>query len=163
SARALPGLAVAEHAAEGAALDLERIGALQRNRRVVIAATVGIMNPARPLAALRLHVDQDPCAGVDGIAAQIGAAFLDANVALALGAHALEIDIAERAGVAGRGDLDAGNAVAVARRFNTNALAVDLERNSAGMRRGGGHQQCGENVELLHESLLKRLASGWRR
>src|SRR6476659_10144206 len=84
SARALPGLAAAEHAAEGAALDLERIGAFQRDRGVVIAAAVGIMDPAGPLAALGLHVDQDSCAGVDGIAAQIGAAFLDANVALVL-------------------------------------------------------------------------------
>ena len=29
--------------------------------------------------------------------------------------------------------------------------------NSAGMRRGGGHQQCGEDVELLHDRLLSGL------
>jgi hypothetical protein len=78
-------------------------------------------------------------------------------VVLALGAHALEIDIAERAVISGRRDLDAGERAAVARRFDTNALAVDLERHAAGMRRGGGHQQCGEDVELLHEGLLSGL------
>src|SRR6185369_2081264 len=77
-------------------------------------------------------------------------------------AHALEIDIAERAGIAGRDHLDAGNGVAVARRFNANALAVDLEGNSAGMRRGGGHQQCGEDVELLHDGLPEWLVSALR-
>ena len=81
----------------------------------------------------------------------------DVITVLALRAEALEIDIAERAVIAGRGDLDAGNGVAVARRLNTNALAVDLEGNAAGMRRGGGHQQCGEDVELLHDRLLSGL------
>src|SRR6478609_3206240 len=57
SAHALPGLAAAEHAAEGATLDAERVGALHRNRRVVIAAAVGIVNPAAPFRAFRFHVD----------------------------------------------------------------------------------------------------------
>src|SRR6201985_3140133 len=54
-----PGLAAAEHAAERAALHLQRIGALHRDRRVVIAAAVRIVNPAGPFRAQRLHVDQN--------------------------------------------------------------------------------------------------------
>jgi hypothetical protein len=76
-------------------------------------------------------------------------------IVLALGADALEIDVADRAGIAGRRDPDAGQRVAVARRFDANPLAVDLEGNAAaGMRRGGGHQQRGDDVEFLHVSLL---------
>src|SRR5260370_33868406 len=84
SADAFPGLAAAEHAAEGATLNLEGIGALQGDRRVVVAAAVRIVNPAAPFRAFRLHVDQDLLAGLLGIAAEIGAALFDANVAFSL-------------------------------------------------------------------------------
>src|SRR6185437_9152091 len=86
-ADALPGLAAAEQAAEGAALDLEQVRALHRNDGVVIAAGVGIVDAAGPFAVVgrRLHVDQDPIVAVLAEAAQIGAALLDANVALVVG------------------------------------------------------------------------------
>ena len=65
---ALPGLAAAEHAAEGAALDLQCAGALHCDRRVVIAAAVGIVDLAGPFGILLLHVDQDLLAGFHGVA-----------------------------------------------------------------------------------------------
>jgi hypothetical protein len=83
SADALPGLAAAEHA-ERAILNLDGIGALQGDRRVVVAAAVRIVNPAAPFRAFRFHVDQDLLAGLLDIAAEIGAAFFDANVAFIL-------------------------------------------------------------------------------
>ena len=43
-ADALPGLATAEHAAECATLNFQGIGALNRDRRIVVAAAVGIVN-----------------------------------------------------------------------------------------------------------------------
>ena len=43
----------------------------------------------------------------------------------------------------------------MARRLDVDALAVDLERNAAaGMGRGGGHEQRGDDKELFHVSLL---------
>src|SRR6267154_368146 len=52
-----------------------------------------------------------------------------------------------------RRNLDAGQRVAMARRFDADFLTFDLERNAvAGMGRGGGHEQRGEDRELLHES-----------
>src|SRR5271156_2661551 len=81
-ADALPGLAAAEHAAEGATLNLQRVGALHRDRGVVFAAAVRVVNLASPFQARRLHADQDFLAGLHRIAAKVLAAFLDANVAL---------------------------------------------------------------------------------
>jgi len=84
SADALPGLAATEHSAEGATLNLEDVRTLHRDRGVVIAAATGIMDPADPLAVFRLHVDEDSFAGFLGIAAEIRAAFLNADIALVL-------------------------------------------------------------------------------
>src|ERR1700733_13783497 len=81
-ADALPGLAAAEHAAECATLNLQRVGALHRDRGVVIAAAVRIVNLAGPFRALWLHADQDFRAGLHRIAAEVLTAFLDANIAL---------------------------------------------------------------------------------
>src|SRR5215470_12803080 len=79
SADALPGLAATEHSAEGATLNLEDVRTLHRDRGVVIAAATGIMDPADPLAIFGLHVDEDSFAGLLGIAAEIRAAFLNAD------------------------------------------------------------------------------------
>src|SRR3954468_23313063 len=84
SAHALPGLAAAEHAAEGATLHAHRIRALHRDRRVVVLAGVGIVDAAAPLRAVGLHVDQNALVGLRGEAAEIGAALLDADIALVL-------------------------------------------------------------------------------
>src|SRR3954453_17922470 len=84
SAHALPGLAAAEHAAEGAALHAHCIRALHRDRRVVIAAAVGIVDAAAPPRAVGLHVDQDALIGLRGVAAEIDAALFDADIALVL-------------------------------------------------------------------------------
>src|SRR5947209_794521 len=55
-----PGLAAAENAAEGATLDPEAVGALQRDRGIVGAAGVRIEDPAAPFGVLGgLHVDQN--------------------------------------------------------------------------------------------------------
>src|SRR6184192_3434777 len=55
-----PGLAAAEHAAEGAALHAQAVGALQRDRGVVSRAGVGIEDTAGPFLVLAgLHIDQD--------------------------------------------------------------------------------------------------------
>src|SRR5580704_236977 len=66
-ADALPGLAAAEHAAECAALHLQGIRPLHRDRRVVIAARVRIVDLAGPFRTRRLHADQDLLAGLHGI------------------------------------------------------------------------------------------------
>src|SRR4051812_12458277 len=85
-----PGLAAAEHAAEGATLDAQAVGALQRDRRIIGAAGVRIENPAAPFGVLgRLHIDQNLFAVlvrflVDRIAAEIGAALFDPNLAFLL-------------------------------------------------------------------------------
>src|SRR5258708_33104993 len=84
SAHALPGLATAKHAAEGAALHAHRIRALHRDRGVVVAAGVGVVDAAAPLGAVGLHVDQDPLIALLGIAAGNGAAMLHAAIALVL-------------------------------------------------------------------------------
>src|SRR3954471_23639504 len=83
-AHALPGLAAAEHAAEGAALHAERVRTLHRDRRVVVPAAVGIVDLAGPFGLLWTHVDQDLLAGLDGVAAQVLAARFDAHVAFVL-------------------------------------------------------------------------------
>src|SRR6185503_2957775 len=84
-----PGLAATEHAAEGAALNAQTVGALQRDRRVVGAAGIRIENPAAPLVLAGLHVDQNLLAIlvrllVDGIAADIGTALFDPHLAFFL-------------------------------------------------------------------------------
>src|ERR1700756_1041666 len=81
SGHALPGLAAAEHAAEGAALHAQQVRALHRDGRVVVASRIGIVNAAAPLGASGLHVDQDLLVGLVGIAAEIGAAGFNANIA----------------------------------------------------------------------------------
>ncbi len=63
---------------------LRRFGPFIAMVEVVILAGVGIVDAAGPLRPFRLHVDQDALAAVDGSAAEIGAALLDANVALVL-------------------------------------------------------------------------------
>src|SRR6185312_10557278 len=84
-----PGLAAAEHPAEGAALDTQAVGALQRDRGIIGAAAGRIENPAAPFVLAGFHVDQNLLAVlvrllVDRIAAQIGAALLDAHLAFLL-------------------------------------------------------------------------------
>jgi len=81
-----PGLAATEHAAEGAALNAQAVGALQRDRRIVGAAGIRIENPAAPLVLGGLHVDQDLFGVlvrllVDRIAAEIRAAWFDPHLA----------------------------------------------------------------------------------
>src|SRR5437879_12496017 len=84
SADALPGLAAAEHAAEGAALHTERVRSLHRDRRVIVAAGVGIGDLAGPFGFMRLHVDQNLLARFHGVAAEVLAALFDADIALVL-------------------------------------------------------------------------------
>ena len=84
-----PGLAATEHAAKGAALNAQTVGALEGNRRIVGAAAIRVENPAAPLVLAGLHVDQDLLAVlvrllVDGIAAEIGAARFDPHLAFLL-------------------------------------------------------------------------------
>src|SRR5438034_9189707 len=84
-----PGLAAAEHATEGAALNAEIVGALQRDRRIVGAAGIRIENPAAPFVLAGLHVDQDLFAVlvrllVNGVTAEIGAALFDPHLAFLL-------------------------------------------------------------------------------
>src|SRR3954453_3782639 len=81
SAHALPGLAAAEHAAEGAALHTHCIRALHRDRRVVIAAGVGIVDAPAPLRAVGLHVDQGALIGLRGVAGEFAPALLEADLA----------------------------------------------------------------------------------
>src|SRR3981081_2599513 len=83
-----PGLAAAEHAAKGAALNAQRVRAFQRDRRIVGAAGVRVENPPAPFGVVAgPHIDQDLFAvlvrfRVDGISAQIGAALLNPDLAL---------------------------------------------------------------------------------
>src|SRR6266702_429401 len=84
SADAFPGLAAAEHAAEGATLHAHGVRALHRDGGVIVAAGVGIVDLAGPFRALRLHADQDFFIGLHGIAAEIAATRFDADVALVL-------------------------------------------------------------------------------
>jgi len=84
-----PGLAATEHAAEGAALNTQIVGALQRDRRIVGAAGIRIENPPAPFVLAWLHVDQNLFAVlvrllVDSIAAEVGAAFFDSDLAFLL-------------------------------------------------------------------------------
>src|SRR6202035_5822532 len=87
SVQPAPGLAAAEHAAEGAALNAQAIAAFQGDRRIIRAAGVGVENAPAPFGILAgLHVDQDLFAvlvrlGIDGITAKIIAALLDPNLA----------------------------------------------------------------------------------
>src|SRR3954454_13790566 len=80
-----PGLAAAEHAAEGTTLDAQGVGALQRDRGIIAAAGIRIENPTAPLGVFAgLHVDQNLLAIlvrflVDRITAEIVAALLDAD------------------------------------------------------------------------------------
>src|SRR6478752_5601473 len=84
---AAPGLASAKHAAESAALNAQGIRAFQRDRRVIGATALRVVNSPAPFGILAgLHVDQDLFAvlvglGVHGISAEIGAALLDADLA----------------------------------------------------------------------------------
>src|SRR6266567_4623435 len=84
-----PGLAAAEHAAEGAALDTQAVGAFQRDRRIIGAAAVRVVDAPGPFVLGGLHVDQDFFAvlvglGIHRIAAEIDAAWLDPDLALFL-------------------------------------------------------------------------------
>src|SRR5947208_15158784 len=85
-----PGLAAAEHAAESAALNTQRVRAFQCDRGIIGAAGVRIENPSAPFGVLAgLHVDQDLLAIlvrllVHRITAEIAAALLDADLALLL-------------------------------------------------------------------------------
>src|SRR5438270_4749593 len=84
-----PGLAATEHAAKGAALNAQVVGALQRDRRIVGAAGTWIENPAAPFVLAGLHVDQNLFAVlvrllVDGVAAKIGTALFDPHLAFLL-------------------------------------------------------------------------------
>jgi hypothetical protein len=63
-----------------AQLDLQRIQSFHGDGGVVIAAAVGIVNPAGPFRARRLHADQDFLAGLLGISTEVLAAWLDANM-----------------------------------------------------------------------------------
>ena len=87
--QAAPGLAAAEHAAESAALNAHTV-ALQRDRRIIGAAGIGVENAPAPFGILAgLHIDQNLFAflvrfGIDGIAAKIIAALLDPNLAFLL-------------------------------------------------------------------------------
>src|SRR6185369_9437252 len=89
SVDARPGLAATEHAAEGAALNAQAVGALEGDRRIVGAAGIRIENPAAPPVLAGFHVDQNLLAVlvrllVDGIAAEIGAARFDPHLAFLL-------------------------------------------------------------------------------
>src|SRR5690349_2287454 len=84
-----PGLAAAEHAAEGAALDAQGVGALHGDGRIIGAAGRGIEDASAPLVLAGLHVDQHLLAVlvgllVDGVAAEIAAALFDADLAFLL-------------------------------------------------------------------------------
>src|SRR5882757_4160441 len=85
-----PGLAAAEHTAEGAALDTQRVGAFERDRGVISAAGTRIENPPAPLGVLaRFHVDQNLLAilvrfFVNRISAEVAAALLDPDLAFLL-------------------------------------------------------------------------------
>src|SRR5438445_6330098 len=107
SADALPGLAAAEHAAKGATLNLQEVRAFHRDRRVVVPARVRIVNLAGPFAVRLLHIDEDPLAGLHGVAAEVLAARLDADIALVLfgGPNA------ERGGRGRRGGGRSGNGI----------------------------------------------------
>src|SRR3984957_18147544 len=85
-----PGLATAEHAAEVAAPNTQGIRAFQRDGRIIGAAGIGVEDPAAPFGIVgRLHVDQNLLAVlvrflVHRIAAEIGAALLDPDLAFLL-------------------------------------------------------------------------------
>src|SRR5713226_4581233 len=72
-----PGLAAAEHAAKGTALNAQGIRAFQCDRRIICAAALRVVNPPAPFGILAgLHIDQDLFAvligfGVNGISAEI--------------------------------------------------------------------------------------------
>src|SRR5256885_8434798 len=82
-----PGLTTAEHAAKGTALNAQGTRVFQRNRRIIRAATLRIVNSPAPFRILAgLHIDQDLFAVlvalvVHGISAEIGAALLDPDLA----------------------------------------------------------------------------------
>src|ERR1700722_9884143 len=55
-----PGLAAAEHAAEGAALNPKRVRTFQRNRRIIGATGIRVENSPGPFGFLAgLHVDEN--------------------------------------------------------------------------------------------------------
>src|SRR3954452_21256319 len=82
SADALPGLAAAEQAAEGAALNPQGVRVLEDDGGVAVCAAVGVMGSAASFAVLWLHIDQDRLARLLGIAADVRAARLDHDIAL---------------------------------------------------------------------------------
>jgi hypothetical protein len=75
-----PGLAAAEHAAKGAALDPQAVRAFQRDRGIIATAGFRVENPPAPFGVLAgFHIDQNLFAVlvrlcVHGISAEIGAA-----------------------------------------------------------------------------------------
>src|SRR5665647_1650999 len=94
-ADAAPGLAAAEHAAEGAALNPQGIRSLHRDHGIVIPAAVRVVDLAGPFRIRRLHVDQDLLSGLLCIPAQILPALFDTNVPLVLfgGPHAERLSL----------------------------------------------------------------------
>src|SRR3954470_23680174 len=177
SAHALPGLAAAEHAAEGAALHAHCIRTLHRDRRVVVAAGVGIVNAAAPLRAVGLHVDQDALVGLCGVAAEIDAALLDADIALVLfgGPNADRcVGNRDRRGdgsrSGGRCNRDRGGGGSGSRGGNGRSLRRGVVTGgwSSGSRRArcrdSGRCRCGRlHGGLLHGLLLHRSRGGLRR
>src|ERR1700722_11836808 len=81
-ADATPGLAAAEHAAEGTALDPQRVRPLHGDIGVVVPARVRFVNLSGPFFICRFHVDQNFLAGLHRISAKILAALFDANQSL---------------------------------------------------------------------------------
>src|SRR5215204_6120108 len=81
-----PGLAAAEHAAEGAALHAQRVRTLERDVRRIDAAAADVLDLAVPaIVAAGLHVDENPVVRLAvGEAAQGLAARLDADLAVLL-------------------------------------------------------------------------------
>ncbi len=84
-----PGLAAAEHAAEGATLNAQGVGAFRWRSSNHSAAGAGIEDPSAPLVLARFHVIST-CSPfwfgllVDGVAAEIASALFDADLAFLL-------------------------------------------------------------------------------
>src|SRR5438876_31028 len=139
-----PGLATAEHSAKGTALNPQGVRALQRDRRIIGAAALRVVNSAAPFGVLaRLHIDQDLFAvlvgfGVHGISAEIGAALLDPDLAFLFFRHPHAERCICRLNPRGRG---------LRRRCRGRSGRNDRRRFGLG---GGG------------SILLKRTSVGWR-
>src|SRR5258708_5060503 len=89
SVHARPGLAAAEQATKGATLNAQGVRTFQRDGGIIGAARGRIENPPAPFVLAGPHVDQNLLAVlvrllVNGIAAKVGAALLDADLAFLL-------------------------------------------------------------------------------